>query len=201
MFPMRVYPETMHTPARQFRSEPVAPPADTLSTLLVVAADADVHQYPGHQYMRVAALTMGAAMRQLARSPQLVVIDWDLDAIDHVELCGAAVAARALVLVAMHDAAQAPAALEAGCHSILLKPLTPMLIAARLGRLAREAATRSRAVGRVFAVPSGTHRVSPEIDCPYCGVNGPTSFEFCSHRRAWYACLSCHRVWLGVRFE
>jgi hypothetical protein len=48
---------------------------------------------------------------------------------------------------------------------------------------------------------SGTNRVWPNTQCPYCHRNGVTSFEFCSHRRAWYACLDCRKVWIAKRQE
>ena len=175
------------------------PAADARATLLLVVSKADVNLYPGHQFTRIAAESATAAIQQLIREPRFVVIDWELDGVNGAELCRAAVAARAMVVVTSGNPADAPAALRAGCHAILLKPLTPMLIAARLGRLTREAARGRPSAGH--ASVSFAHRVTPETECPYCAVTAPVSFEFCSHRRAWYACLSCDSVWLGARFE
>jgi CheY-like chemotaxis protein len=198
---MRVYHEPAYPASRAPRIEPLppSPTTDTRATLLLVVAESDLNQYPGHQFIRVATPTMTGALQQLSRNPSLVVMDWDLVEVNAAaELCGAAVASRASVLVVSADPACAPAAIKAGCHAILLKPFPPMLIAARLGRLAREQSIRTR-----FGALRGetTHRVCPEIRCPFCGAHAPTSFEFGSHRRAWFACLSCERVWLGRRLE
>jgi DNA-binding response OmpR family regulator len=175
--------------------------ADTRPLLVLAVPEADVHLYPGHQFVRVATRSSAAALQQLTRSPSLLVIDWDL--LDGVaaDLCSAAVAAHAAVLVTSSDPACAPRAIKAGCHGILLKPFPSMLVAARLGRLMREQAVRARFPARRDGIDRGTHRVCKEIDCPYCATPAPTSFEFSSHRRAWYACLSCDKVWLGARLE
>jgi DNA-binding response OmpR family regulator len=130
----------------------------------------------------------------------------------------------AAVLVTTSDVERVPDALAAGCDSVLLKPFAPNLLHARIGRLLRErsamilarnsrehsAALRPRAhdalatsqhlVGR-SAVFAGTNRTWPNSHCPYCDHEGVTSFEYASHRRAWYACLSCRKVWLAKRQE
>ena len=46
-----------------------------------------------------------------------------------------------------------------------------------------------------------TNHVWPETRCPACERPGAVSFEFSSHRRAWYACLGCKAVWMGKRQE
>jgi len=169
--------------------------------MLLVVPESDVNLYPSADLTRLTARTAPAALQQLSRHPHIVVIDWDMDGIDGDEFCRAAVSARAAVLVAAADPASAPRALKAGCHALLLKPLMPMLIAARLGRLTRAQKARSRVTGLRAPLQGGTHRLCSETTCPYCGTAAPTSFEFSSHRRAWYACLSCDQVWLAARRE
>jgi hypothetical protein len=96
----------------------------------------------------------------------------------------------------------APSALKAGCHAVLLKPLTMNLVAARLGRLSRElptAAAATRIAERLGQF--GTNRTWPELSCPTCSQAGAVSFEYSSHRRTWFACLGCESVWLGRRQE
>ena len=51
------------------------------------------------------------------------------------------------------------------------------------------------------ASPGGTNRVWQDSACPKCGTHGPTSFDFSSYRRMWYACLTCDHTWLGPRQE
>jgi len=46
-----------------------------------------------------------------------------------------------------------------------------------------------------------TNRVWANVACPSCQQNGVVSFEFASHRRAWYACLGCKGVWMAKRRE
>jgi len=130
----------------------------------------------------------------------------------------------AAVLVTTSHVERVPDAIAAGCDSVLLKPFAPNLLHARIGRLLRDrsaailarnhreqsSALRSRAhdaiaksqhlVGRSAAF-AGTNRTWPNSHCPYCDHEGVTSFEYASHRRAWYACLSCRKVWLAKRQE
>jgi transposase-like protein len=96
---------------------------------------------------------------------------------------------------------------------VLLKPFAPNLLFARIGRLVRARSemllTRARQSHlktahlseRSEALLAGTNRVWPNTHCPYCSHHGVTSFEFCSHRRAWYACLQCKKVWIAKRQE
>jgi DNA-binding response OmpR family regulator len=129
----------------------------------------------------------------------------------------------AAVLVTTSHVESVPDVL-AGCDSVLLKPFAPNLLYARIGRLLRDRSAailarnhraqsnglRSRAhdaiaksqhlVGR-SAVFVGTNRTWPNSHCPYCDHEGVTSFEYASHRRAWYACLTCRKVWLARRQE
>jgi hypothetical protein len=54
---------------------------------------------------------------------------------------------------------------------------------------------------RSEALLAGTNRVWPNTHRPYCNHGGVTRFEFCSHRRAWFACLECKKVWIAKRLE
>jgi DNA-binding response OmpR family regulator len=171
--------------------------------------------------------TAGPAREYVRRAkPALVVAGLDVLNRDSLDILRDArlLEPPAAVLVTTTDVERVPDALAAGCDSVLLKPFAPNLLHARIGRLLRErsamilarnsrehsAALRSRAhdalatsqhlVGR-SAVFAGTNRTWPNSHCPYCDHEGVTSFEYASHRRAWYACLSCRKVWLAKRQE
>lgn len=171
--------------------------------------------------------TAGTAREYVRRTkPALVVAGLDVLNRDSLDILRDArlLEPPAAVLVTTTDVERVPDALAAGCDSVLLKPFAPNLLHARIGRLLRErsamilarnsrehsAALRSRAhdalatsqhlVGR-SAVFAGTNRTWPNSHCPYCDHEGVTSFEYASHRRAWYACLSCRKVWLAKRQE
>jgi DNA-binding response OmpR family regulator len=101
--------------------------------------------------------------------------------------------------------------LVAGCDGILLKPFAANLLYARIGRLLR---TRAEQLQFRACRGDGASDVSPRLEalattnrtwqdtaCPSCRNGGAVSFEFSSHRRAWYACLWCKKVWLGKRQE
>ena len=147
--------------------------------------------------------------------PSIVVTELELQGSDGVEICREAKSLpRPLpVLVTTTRTERVPDALAAGCDGVLLKPFPPNLLFARIGRLlrARSEMLRERAhqqslrsaylTDRSQELLSGTNRVWPNTQCPYCHHNGATSFEFCSHRRAWYACLDCRKVWIAKRQE
>jgi DNA-binding NarL/FixJ family response regulator len=129
----------------------------------------------------------------------VLLLDWEVYP-NGAEICSAA-PDRTSILGLLNDPAQAPAALRAGCHGLLLKPVIPNLLAARLGRLVRERnnfpmQSRDAAIGE-----RGTNRVWSQTACPTCGHSGAIAFEFSSRRRSWYACLACDGVWLGPRQE
>jgi DNA-binding response OmpR family regulator len=106
------------------------------------------------------------------------------------------------VLVITSAPDRVPAALKTGCHGILLKPFSPNLAAARLGRLCREMSSMPMAARAAAALQQhGTNRTWPNTACPSCAQTGAVSFEFSSYRRMWYACLGCEAVWLGPRQE
>jgi DNA-binding response OmpR family regulator len=101
-----------------------------------------------------------------------------------------------LVLVTTDNVQQVPEALEVKCDGVLLKPFAPNLLVTRIARLIRG---RSQTTGQ--AASAGTNRFWQDTPCPNCETHGVTSFEFASHRQAWYACGGCKKVWLGKRQE
>jgi DNA-binding response OmpR family regulator len=166
---------------------------------------------------RVAATASTDVARQFLRRQALglVITDLDLPDGDGVEICREAkrLTVPPPVLVTTVNADRVPYALSAGCDGVLLKPFAPNLLFARIGRLLRAHSeglrARARAQGlktahltdRSEALLGGTNRVWPNTRCPYCDHRGVTSFEFCSHRRAWFACLECKKVWIAKRLE
>ena len=128
-----------------------------------------------------------------------------------IELCRAAKASTRTtsVLVMMADPERAPDAIDAGCDGVLLKPFSPNLLFARLGRLLRttprpQISKRTHPWSRQ-AEATDTRRTTNEqwsTDvCRYCQHVGVTAFEFSDHRRAWYACLACRKVWMAARHD
>ena len=148
-------------------------------------------------------------------SPAIVVTELDLQGGDGVDVCREAMALPSppSVLVTTRLTDRIPDALAAGCNGVLLKPFAPNLLFARIGRIvrARSEMLRERARHQLLRTEhlsarseellAGTNRVWPNTHCPYCSHPGVTSFEFCSHRRAWYACLDCRKVWIAKRQE
>lgn len=177
----------------------------------------------------VAVTSTAATARDYLRraKPALVVVGMDVLNDDSGDICRAAktLDPPAAVLVTTANVERVPDALAAGCDGVLLKPFPPNLLHARIGRLLRargrgilaqdrhdrERSDRllSRAhtaiaksqhlIGR--AAFAGTNREWPNSHCPYCDHEGVTSFDHASHRRMWYACLSCRMVWLAKRQE
>jgi DNA-binding response OmpR family regulator len=176
-------------------------------TLLVAVSEADVAKYSIAAYNRTTVHTTSAALQSISRErPSVVIVDLDVPTLSGPEICRTgALLPLTNVLVTTVNTATVPAALKAGCHAVLLKPFAPNLLAARLGRLMRERAQQIRfpSLRGSTTAPGngGTNRVWTETACPYCSTLGATSFEFSSHRRMWYACLSCDSVWLGSRQE
>ena len=173
-----------------------------VSPVLLLAVDpADAQTYSSGAFTRLVAQSTADAVQRLNRErPRIVVIDWDVAHLDGAAICAAAAALPATsVLVTTASTERVPAILKAGCHAVLLKPFARNLLAARLGRLLRERPVRNALASR--GADSGTNRVWPGTTCPQCHTAGATSFDFSSHRRAWYACLACESVWLGARQE
>jgi DNA-binding response OmpR family regulator len=168
------------------------------------------------QYRVTSASNAAGALHMLGRTaPSLVVTELDLSDGPAEEVCRRAKALNtpATVLVMTPQAERVPSALAAGCDAVLLKPFAPNLLYARLGRLlrARSIELRMRAhrqqakaahlKEQVELLAAKTNREWPNTHCPYCQHRGVTSFEFTSHRRSWYACLSCNKVWIAHRQE
>jgi DNA-binding response OmpR family regulator len=160
--------------------------------------------------------TAEAALRHVERSaPAMLVLELALPDGGADRVCRAAkdLNTPATVLVTTADVEQVPDAIEAGCDAVLLKPFAPNLLFARIGRLVRARSAelryrsyRSRAKSEYLQERSdmllaGSNQHWPNTQCPHCAHQGVTSFEFTSYRRAWYACLDCHKVWLAKRQE
>jgi len=166
---------------------------------------------------RVAATESAEIAKQFLRrhTPALVITELDLSGADGVDICREAKSHPLLpkVLVTTSLTERVPDALAAGCDGVLLKPFPPNLLHARIGRLlrARGEALKNKSRQSQLKVHhlgeqselllGGTNRVWPNTHCPYCNHSGVTSFEFCSHRRSWYACLECKKVWIAKRLE
>jgi DNA-binding response OmpR family regulator len=187
--------------------------------LLLADASADAAGYATflRGTYRVATTASTDVARQFLQRhvPSLVLTQLDGDGVDGVEICREAkllsIAPPVLVTTAQTD--RVPDALAAGCDGVLLKPFAPNLLFARIGRMLRQRSEALRAkahhqslktahlVDRSEGLLAGTNRVWPNAHCPYCDHPGVTSFEFCSHRRSWYACLACRKVWIAKRQE
>ena len=202
MLPTRAYADVLPTFSSGARAE--APSTDTRPVLIAAVAASDLEQFPTAPFARHAARNTAEVLRLMDRwRPRVVAVDWDIDDFDGKQICTAARQFPGTgILVTMVAPDHAPAALKAGCHAILLKPLTVNLVAARLGRLSRElptAAFASRVAEKLGQF--GTNRTWPDLGCPTCAQSGVVGFEYSSHRRTWYACLACDAVWLGRRQE
>jgi DNA-binding NarL/FixJ family response regulator len=194
---MRAHPETL-SPVSPSRVHPLATPQRP--TLLVLADPADVERYRSAAFSSQVSYSATEAIERLRRDPPAVLlVDWDTQS----RAPDACVAApdRTSILALLGTPEQAPAALRAGCHGLLLKPVTPSLLAARLGRLGRERAPFPGAGRHSPIGDHGTNRRWSRTRCPSCDAGGAISFDFSSRRRAWYACLACDAVWLGPRQE
>jgi DNA-binding NarL/FixJ family response regulator len=193
--------------------------------VLLIAAEPRAAEYAAvlRQTYRVVATANGDVARQylVKGTPTLVVGDVDgiAEAADIVRTAKALLR-PATVLVIATDVESIPELLQAGCDAVLLKPFAPNLLYARIGRLLRarteqqriripQDQIRSRYIrgngdGRGdgdSSLAATTNRVWAEVACPSCQQNGVVSFEFASHRRAWYACLECKGVWMAKRRE
>ena len=198
MLPTRAYAVVSRSSPGGLTARPLV---ESRAALVIAAAVADVDRFPAANFARYPVHSTSEALRRIETArPRVVAIDWDVPEIDGAQLCSAARKfPHASVLVTMASPENAPAALKAGCHAILLKPFAPNLAAGRIGRLSRELPTGT---GSLRAVQScGTNRVWPDTHCPKCDAPSATSFEFYSYRRMWYACLACDAVWLGARQE
>jgi DNA-binding response OmpR family regulator len=200
-----------------FASSPVSP--SQAADVLLVDASSDAAAYAAvlRGTYRVATTASADVARQFLHrhSPTLIVTELELPSADGVDICREAkkLTLPPPVLVVTPNAERVPDALAAGCDAVLLKPFAPNLLFARIGRLLRARSEMLRLRARQQSVQTahladrsseligGTNRVWPDTHCPYCNHGGVTSFEFCSHRRSWYACLQCKKVWIAKRQE
>jgi DNA-binding response OmpR family regulator len=197
----------------------VSPSPPPIPDVLFVDADATAARYlpmMRELYRVTMTATAGAALHVLGRTPPaLVITDLDLSDGPGEEICrrAKALATPATVLVTTPQPERVPSALAAGCDAVLLKPFAPNLLYARLGRIlrARSVELRLRAhrqyekslhlKEQVEMLAARTNREWPNTHCRYCQHRGVTSFEHTSHRRSWYACLACNKVWIAHRQE
>jgi CheY-like chemotaxis protein len=194
--------------------------------VLLIEAEPRAAEYAAvlRQTYRVVSTTNGDVARQylVKGAPSLVVADLDgmAEAADIIRTAKKPLK-PATVLVISTDVESIPELLQAGCDAVLLKPFAPNLLYARIGRLLRARTeqqrirTRQDQIRRPRYIPGNgngrgdgdsllaatTNRVWPEVACPTCQRDGVVSFEFASHRRAWYACLACKGVWMAKRRE
>jgi CheY-like chemotaxis protein len=199
---MNVQPEASRwSPGPSPRTAPI----ETTPTVLVVTSESEAPLYKGPLGVAMAHTAGNAAERIEQLRPGVVIVDLDTPDLDGAAVCQAASRSSSThVLVTTANPEKVPVALRAGCHAVLLKPFAPNLLAARLGRLMRERTQQQRLRslrGSAYATVDGTNRVWESVACPHCHTSGATGFEFQSHRRMWFACLSCNAVWLGARQE
>ena|SRR5688572_22774957 len=182
----------------------VASPARPAIPVLLLAIDpSDLRHYEIPSFTLIAAHHTADALDGLGLArPRAVVIDWDCATLDPLEISWAASRnSNTRILVATAQSGAVPAALKAGCHGVIFKPFTRILVAGRLGRLLREIEPANPLRHASLGDWWGTNRRWARTCCPLCDEPGATSFEFASHRRMWYACLACDHVWLGRRQE
>jgi CheY-like chemotaxis protein len=195
--------------------------------VLLIAAEPRSAEYAAmlRQTYRVVSTANGNDARQylVKGAPTLVVADADgmAEAANIVRTAKAPLK-PATVLVIATDVESIPELLQAGCDAVLLKPFAPNLLYARIGRLLRARMEQQRIRTRQDQIRSRyipgngngngrgdgdsslaatTNRVWAQVACPRCQHDGVVSFEFASHRRAWYACLECKAVWMAKRRE
>jgi DNA-binding NarL/FixJ family response regulator len=193
--------------------------------VLLIEAEPRAAEYAAvlRQTYRVVSTTNGDVARQylVKGAPSLVVADIDgmAEAADIVRTAKTSVKPPTVLVIAT-DVERIPDLLQAGCDAVLLKPFAPNLLYARIGRLLRARTEQQRIRTRQYQIrprympgngdgrgdgdsslAATTNRVWANVACPSCQQNGVVSFEFASHRRAWYACLACKSVWMSKRRE
>src|SRR5262249_49557794 len=196
---VQMVPPSSLSPSAKSQSGAASAPA---IVALLAIAESDVSCYPVGAFTTITVHTTADAIQCVERiRPPILAVDWDLPAIDGSAVCRAAAQfAAAIMLATTGSVERVPAAIKAGCQSVLLKPFTRNLAAARLGRLYRDISVSMSPAVRA-AVEHGTNRKWPHTSCPRCGAAGATSFDHASYRRSWYTCLDCEHVWLGARQE
>ena len=154
------------------------------------------------------AATEVAAIRSLRLiRPSAVVTESRLPEGDGLAVCREAKrqAAPPAVVVTTGVVEDAPAALMAGCDSVVVKPFPPNLLHRRLDRVLRDRAAQLQLHSYLqsqelihlkerFAHYS-INRVWSDTHCPSCQQGNAVSFDAGVHRRLWFACLTCQKVW------
>jgi DNA-binding response OmpR family regulator len=186
----------------------VGPRPSTSPELLLIDSEATIAKLAPLlrcSYRVVVSTTVAAArpfVRRRHNSVDVIITDIELPDGPAIGLCREANALpkppAVLVTMTTTQVHRVPEALEAQCDAVLLKPFAPNLLFARIGRMLR---ARPKNTTRLNSTRWGTNRLWANIRCPNCEVHGVTSFEFASHRREWFACGQCKKVWLGKRQE
>jgi DNA-binding response OmpR family regulator len=193
------------------------PVADSVSILFVDPGTADTYLPVLRRHYEVTAVSSeDQAIRALrAFQPTLIITELALPDGDGVSLCRQSKACDdglpPSVLATTSVPERVPEALKAGCDGVLMKPFAPNLLFGRIGRLLRMRAKalqdrvmwqRARSTYLIeysHRVMAGTNVVCHDASCPSCGERGVVSFDAASHRRMWYACLPCGKVWMAPR--
>jgi CheY-like chemotaxis protein len=215
---MRANPSPLLQPPQADRLAAFQSPAPTpQQEILIVEAEALAAEHAAvlrREYHVLTTTNVNVALQYLVKAtPALVVADIDSLGDAGVDICRAARSLRtpATVLVITSEETSVPDVLNAGCDAVLLKPFAANLLYARIGRLLRTRSEQLRIRTRHDGTASpfsarpeplaSTNRTWPDTPCPTCHHHGAVSFEFSSHRRAWYACLACNNVWVAKRQE
>ncbi len=186
-------------------------------SILVVDPDAEAFLPLLRRRFEVTAVSSEAqAVRALkAFQPTMVITELALPDGDGASVCRQSKMGEAgvtLTLATTSEPERVPAALEAGCDGVLMKPFPPNLLYTRVGRLLkiREKELNDRAmwqharstfqIAHAPHMTAGTNVVCHDAVCPSCGRGGGVGFDAASHRRMWYACLPCGNVWIAPHF-
>lgn len=199
MLPSRAYSD----PLVSHVTTPSVATTETRPVLLLAIHAGDAERFTVSRFNRLLATNTADVLRTMERAkPRIVTVDLDAAEFDAAAICNAAHQAGCTsVLVTTSSPERVPPAIKAGCHGVLLKPFSPAIVAARLGRLMRDPLPTPAARQAAGVAAVGTNRTWPDAVCPKCAQPGAVSFEFSSYRRMWYACLPCESVWLGPRRE
>lgn len=203
---------------------PVSYPSPLVPNILVVCPEQMAAHYKtplAGDYRVAVTSSPDVAVQFLARTTHLPVLVVDGDANDGgAGVCETARSVRSspLVLLTLSKPDVAGRVIDK-CDSILLKPFAPNLLAARVGRMLRLRQKSDelceRSAGLLARVEHERAKVThiqerrvagllvewPNQHCPYCQHSGVVLFDYAGHRRAWYACGECRKVWLARRLE
>jgi len=201
---------------------PVPQPTPPLPNVAVICPDvlADRYREPLRTTCHVVTTALpDAAIGYLRRSDtQLLVFDFDGEQQESPAIICArvlqAVPQRPASLVAVPQPEAAGRFIDL-CDSILVKPFSPNLLTNRVGRLlelqrkirllrAGSDSLRIRVDNVRLRVQHlmerrGTLLEWSDTQCAYCSHTGVVMFDYAAHRRAWYACKACRKVWLARR--